>query len=260
MIFDCQIEPLDNLSKLALFDRHSVLIAGQSGTGKTFLSRQYANLLSINDFVLVQPKVADIREALDTSMQLQSPIVLSIENLDLGVAAAAYTLLKSFEDPAPNVYIVITCRNLKQVPDTIISRAAVVNTNIPREADLHNYTKSKDEAKFALLSDRLVYRCAKSFSDIDKVLAMTSDQVNYYESLVEMCTFKDSISNLVWTISHYKDNQPCDIELAIRAIMELMHNNFITKCGIECLRELSSNRIAQHAVLAKFLFNAKYCE
>ena len=260
MIFDCQVEPLTELRKLADANRQSLLIEGPSGCGKSYLSQQYANMMNISDFVSVSPKVADIREAIDSSVQLQSNVLLSIENLDLGVAAAAYTLLKILEEPLPNIYIVITVRNIRMIPDTIISRSAVVTANVPTYKDIDYYGRYKDELKFNNIKERLVWRCVRSFKDADDVLAMTPDQINYYESLSELCKFNDNVSSLIWTISHYKDNQPCSIELAMRAVVELMHNNFITKCGIECLRDLSTNRIAQHAVLAKFILNAKYCE
>lgn len=260
MIFDCEIHPLDELAELCRANRQSVLIEGRQGSGKTYLSQQYANMLLIDDFVSVSPKVSDIRDALDSCSQLQTRVMLCIENLDLGVAAAAYTLLKSLEEPSPNVYIVITCRNIKIIPDTIISRSAVISTGVPTLSDIDAYGRYKDELRYEIIKDRLVWRCARSFTDAENILAMTNDQIAYYESLADVCQFNDNISNLIWSISHYPDNQLCNIELAIRSIMELMHSRFITMCGIDCLKELSANRIAQHAVLAKFLFNAKYCE
>lgn len=260
MIFDCQVEPLTELDNLHKANRQSILIEGPSGCGKSYLAYQYANMLNISDIIAVQPKVADIREAIDSSMQLQTDVVLVIENLDLGVLAASYTLLKTLEEPLPHVYIVITARNIKYVPDTIISRSAVVTANIPLSRDLDNYAKHKDEIKYEQIKNRLVWKCAKSFTDADRIIQMNLDQISYYESLAEVCTFKDSVSNIIWTIGHYPNNEPCDLELSIRSIMELMHSSFVTRCGIECLRDLSSNRLAQHAVLAKFIFNAKYCE
>ena len=260
MIFSCQVEPLNELDKLSKVSRQSVLIEGPSGCGKSYLGHQYANMLDIRDFVSVAPKVSDIREALDSSAKLSTDVLLLVENLDTGVAAASYTLLKSLEEPQPNVFIVITCRNIKMIPDTIISRSAVISANIPLSRDLDDYGKLTDSLKYQTLKDRLVWKCCRSFLDVDEVFHMTPDQVNYYESLSQVCTFSDNISGLAWTLGHYADNSPCNVELAVRCIMELMHNTFITRCGVDCLNELSMNRIAQHAILAKFLFNAKYCE
>ena len=260
MVFDCQKVSLEELNRLSQVNRQSLLIEGPSGCGKSYLSQQYANMLGIDDFVSVEPKVNEIREALDSSLQVDNRVLLCIENLDQGVASAAYTLLKSLEEPQPNVYIVITCRNIKMIPDTIISRSAVITANSPLPKDIDAYGHMKDTLKYNNIKDRLVWRCVKSFSEADAVLQMSNDQIAYYESLSEVCKFNDNVSNIVWAISHYADNQSCNLELSIRSIMELMHNSFITQCGIDCLRDLSSNRIAQHAVLSKFVFNAKYCE
>ena len=117
-----------------------------------------------------------------------------------------------------------------------------------------------DMLKFNNVSSRLAWKCVRSFSDADDVLSMSSDEIQYYESLSELCKFKESVSSAVWKLGHYDSNKECNLELAIRSIIELMHNPFVTKCGIDCIRDLNRGRIAQHAVLAKFIFNAKFCE
>lgn len=260
MICKSQQETLEELKTLAASNRQSVMITGPAGSGKSYLAQQYANILHIDDYSAVDPKVSDIREALDSCLTISNKVLLEIKNLDLGVPAASYTLLKSLEEPSPHVYIVITCRNADHVPDTIISRSAVVNLGPPTMEDIDRYGRDKDTLKFNNVSSRLVWQCVRSFTDADDVLNMTIDEIEYYESLSELCKFKDSVSNLVWKLSHYDSNKECNLELAIRSVIELMHSPFITKCGIECIRDLNRGRIAQHAVLSKFVFNAKYCE
>lgn len=260
MQFNSQQEPIEELKKLASINRQSIIIEGPSGCGKSWLSKQYANMLNIDDFSEVNPKVAEIKEALEGCLSISNPVVLCIENLDLGVSAASYALLKSLEEPVPNLYIIITCRNIDGVPDTIISRSAVVSVGPPTNDDIDYYGENRDRLKFNNIKSRLVWQCVRSFTDADTALEMSPDEINYYESLSEMCHFKDSISNMTWAIGHYPSGKECNVELALRSIMELMHKPFITKIGIECIRELNLGRIAQHAVLAKFLFNAKYCE
>jgi len=255
-----QISAIEELNKLAQTNRQSVVIEGPSGSGKSYLGHQYANMLGVEDFITVVPKVSEVKEALDSTSVLGTKVLLMIENLDLGVAAASYALLKTLEEPTPNVYIVITCRNLLGIPDTIISRSAVVNVSPPTNQDIDNFGMEKDRLKFNNVSSRLVWQCVRSFTDAESVLSMTNSQIEYYESLSEVCQFKENVSNLVWKIGHYSDNSDCNLELAIRSIMELMHNPFITRCGIECIRDLNKGRIAQHAVLSRFVFNAKYCE
>lgn len=260
MVATSQKEALNELMNLALSNRQSILIVGPPGCGKSYISKQYANMLSVDDFSEIPPKVTEIREALDSCLSLSTPAVLAVENLDLGVPAASYTLLKSLEEPMPNVYIVITCRSADRVPDTIISRSAVVNVNPPTADDIDKYGREKDKLKFSNVASRLVWQCVRSYTDADAVLEMTPDEIEYYESLSEVCKFNDTVSNLVWKIGHYDSNKECNLELAIRSIIELMKKPFITKCGIDCIRDLNKGRIAQHAVLAKFVFNAKFCE
>lgn len=260
MKFKAQESAVAELNQLARVNRQSVLIVGPPGCGKSYLSKEYANMLRVTDFVSVAPKVSEVKEALDTCTALGSLVVLNVENLDTGVAAVSYALLKSLEEPSPNVYIILTCRSMQMIPDTIVSRSAIVDVVPPTNEDIDQYGAYTNRLKFNNVKERLVWQCVRSFSDANVVLEMENSEIDYYESLSELCQFKDNIANMTWAIGHYKSGKECNIELAIRSIMELMHKPFITQIGIECIKELNSGRIAQHAILAKFLFNAKYCE
>lgn len=260
MIANCQKVALSELNDLAQSGRQSILIEGPPGCGKSYLSRQFSNIQNISDFYQVAPKVADIREAMDACLSIKNPVVIEIDNLDTGVPAASYTLLKSLEEPLPNVYILVTCRNIQRVPDTIISRSAIVTVSPPTMSDIDNYGREKDLLKFNNVSSRLVWQCVRSFSDADQVLGMSLDEIMYYESLSEVCKFKDTVSNIIWKLSHYDSGSECNVELAIRSVIELMKNSFVTRCGIECITELNRGRMSPTAVLGKFVFNAKYCE
>lgn len=260
MLFRSQEESLEQLKRLASANRQSVLIEGPKGSGKSYLARQYSSMVQVDDFAVVAPKVNDIRDTINTCIANGTSIMLCIENLDLGVLASSYALLKFLEEPIEGVYIVVTCRNLNLIPDTIISRSAVVTTQSPRPDDLELYARNKNGSKYDLIKNRLVVKCCNSFADIEDVLDMTNAQLDFYDSLKDTCKFKDNVSTVVWNISHYDSNTACNVELAIRCIMEIMNTPFITKCGIDCLRDLSKSRIASHAILSKFIFNAKYCE
>lgn len=260
MISDSQKQPIADIKSLVASNRQSILIAGPAGCGKSYIVQQWANMMSVDDYVTVEPKVSSIRDALDNCLLIDNKVVIEIENLDSGVPAASYTLLKSLEEPSSHIYFAVTCRNANHVPDTIISRSAVIHVGPPTISDINNYGKDKDLMKYNNVCNSLVWKCARSFSDVDDILNMTLDEVQYYESLADLCKFNDSVSNLVWKLGHYDSNKECNLELAIRSVVELMHNPFVTKCGIDCIRDLTRGRIAQHAVLAKFVFNAKFCE
>lgn len=260
MNFICQQQPMKDLDALRLSDRHSILIEGPSGCGKTYLAMQYAKLLGISDFQIVEPKVDIIKSAVEECIQVNNPVVICIENLDTGVAAASYTLLKFLEEPTPNVYIIVTCRNMNNVPDTIISRSAVVIAAPPVESDLATYAISRDKTKFDLLKLSILWKCVRTFKDADIVLDMTQPQLDYFTNLTHIAKFSDSVSNLVWKISHYDDNSEAPVEIVLRYLMLLCNTPHIRRAGVSCLNDLASKRIASHAVLAKFIFEAKYCE
>ena len=260
MQFKSQVEALEQLKLLADSHRQSVLIEGPKGSGKSYLARQYSSMIEVEDFVTVSPKVTDIRDTINSCISNGTSVMLCIENLDLGVLSSSYALLKFLEEPIQGVYIVVTCRNVNLVPDTIISRSTVVTVQPPRRDDLELYARNADGAKYELIKSRLAVRCCNSFQDIDDVLKMNSSQLTYYDNLKDLCKFTDNVSTLVWNVSHYDSENECNVELSIRCIMEIMNNPFITRCGIDCLRDLSKARISSHAILSKFMFNAKYCE
>ena len=260
MIFKSQQEAIAQLETLSKVRRQSVLIEGPTGCGKSYLARQYANMLGVNDFVQIEPKVSDIREAMDSILNIENDIVICIENLDKGVLSASYTMLKTLEEPLPNLYIVITCTNRESIPDTIISRSAVVTAGPPTSDDIELYAASKDNGRLLQVKNTLVWSCVRSFKSADSVLGMNANQLAFYNDLKELCKFRDSVSNIVWKISHYDSNTSSDIELVIQCIMKICNSSFISRSGVNCLQELHKGRVAEHAVLSKFIFDAKYCE
>lgn len=260
MEFICQKSTVAELQSLADSDRHSILIEGPEGSGKTYLAKQYASMIGIRDFQICIPKVDAIKECTNTCLQLDTPIVLCIENLDLGVPAASYALLKILEEPSPNLYILITCRNINRVPDTIISRSAVIIAAPPVDIDISSYSLNKNSDRFKEINQTPLWNCVRTFHDADTVLNMTTDQFLYFETLREITKFNDSVSNIVWNLGHYSDNAETPLELVIRYIMEIMNTPYIHQKGIECIRDMAEGRVAKHAVLAKFAFECKYCE
>lgn len=260
MNFISQAKNIEELQKLANKDRHSVLIEGAPGSGKTYLARQYANMLGVQDFIIVPAKVNEIRETIDSCFQLDTRIVLCIENLDKGVVSSSYTLLKSLEEPAPNVYIIVTCQNSNRVPDTIISRSTIVSVSPPTTQDIDLFSRSVNPDRYMKLNQSLIWRCARTFSDAQTILSMSEDHINYILSLKDICNFHDSVSNIVWKLGHFEDKSETPLEIVVRYIMEIVGTNHVRSCGIECISDLLLGRIAHHAVLSKFIFECKYCE
>lgn len=261
MNFICQKQPLDQLNQLARGDRHSVLIEGPQGCGKNYLAKEYAKMLFVKDFQEIEPKVDDIRNTIVACYQINNPVVIVINNLDEGVVSASYSLLKFLEEPMPHVYIVVTCRNINKVPDTIISRSAVVTCSGPVDIDISSYALSKDENRFKQLQNSRLWRCVRTFNDVDTVFNLKPEYMEYFtQTIPELLKFKDSVSNIVWSLSHFSDNKETPIELVIRYIMETINTLHVRRAGIECIRDLSLKRLGNHAVLSRFAFEIKYTE
>lgn len=260
MNFVSQVSAIEQLNTLSKYRRQSVLIEGVKGCGKSYLARMYATMLGVEEFVSVTPKVSELRETIDQSISSEADVVVCIENLDCGVAGAAYTLLKFLEEPAPNIFVIITCRNMNMLPDTIMSRSAVVSVSHPLPQDIDLYAKAKDQTKYNLLQNNLLWKCVRSYSDADTVLGMNQTNLAYFSGLTELAQFKDSVSNIVWKLGHYEDNSETPVEIVIRYIIEILKTPTVVKAGVECITDLNSGRFAQHAVLSKFVFTAKYIE
>lgn len=260
MIFACQKAPLEQLQLYAASNRHSVLIEGPVGCGKTYMALQYAKMLDVVDFHVVEPTVQAIRDAIDECFKVDTPVVLCVENLDRGVPGASYTILKFLEEPASNIYIVVTCRNVNKVPDTIISRSVSVNAAPPIDSDIDLYARSKDVKKYNEISGALIWRCVRTFSDADIVLSMNASQLEYFRNLQDVAKFRDPISQTSWALQHYTDNTETPIELVIRYLMEICNSVTVRRAGISCLSDIAAGRVASHAAVAKFVLDCKYLE
>ena len=234
MNFNCQSAAISELQKLAKAGRQSILIEGFEGCGKSYLAGMYAQMLNCNDFVVVNPTISEVKATVDDCYQLNNRVVLCIENLDTGVVGASYALLKFLEEPYPDIFIVVTCRNLKRIPDTIISRSFVVTISNPTKSDIDEFARNKYPNRYNKVVGHSIWKCVR--------------------------TFKDTVANLTWKLGHFDDNSECPIELTMRYLMELNLSPFINKCCIDCIKDINQGRIAKHAALAKFCFDAKYCE
>lgn len=258
MRYICQDNSLAELTELSKSDRHSVLIEGPEGCGKSYLAHEYANLLGIHDFCIVKSDMDSVRDTIDSTITTNSKIVLCIENLDCGVVNVSYALLKFLEEPQNNIYIVVTCRNINKVPDTIISRSTVVTVSMPTSYDLYEYAKSLNN-NVDKLKNHVIWKCIKSFKDVDLVLSMTDNQLEYFESLTKLNFGKESVSNCAWKLMHYDDNTLTPINIVVTFLMEIYHKfPYIRKCCIDSLSDLDMKRIATHVIISKLCMELKY--
>ncbi len=256
MNFSNQIEAVNQLTAASQRKCRSIIIEGSICSGKTHLAKQYADMLGVDNFQIVNPKVQDIRDTIITCYELSSDIVVCIENLDTGVKAASNALLKFLEEPMNNVYIIVTCRNINYVADTIRSRSISITVSYPNMSDLDLYARSRDNFNIDI-PNHSIWKCVKTFSDIDMILDMTEEQIDYFYQVKEILSSNEAITNMAWKLQKFKDGKQIPISLMIRYIMNTS-NKEIWNLGYQCLKGLEQSSIPNHIVLHNFLFQYKY--
>ena len=260
MEFKCQKQAIDELKLLSKIRQHSIVIEGFKGSGKTYLAKMYCNMIGSNNFVVVPSNVNDIRQSIIKCFDIQSDVVICIENLDSGVLNASYALLKFLEEPSNNIFIIITCNNTNKVPDTILSRSTVVRINPPTSEDLSLFLQSYPEDKQDLLIDRSdIWLTIRNFVDINYYMNLKKlDYLDYFKTLLKSLTSNKPILDIVWSLNHYPDNVEIPISFVLKYIISNTSDDKIRRKGISCMNELDNFRIASHAILSKFVFDCKY--
>lgn len=262
MNLSCQVTCLSLLKQYAETDRHSVLIEGSTGCGKSYCVQVFAQLLAVDDVIVVPPTVSEVKAAIDSCYNTEQRLLLCIDNLDKGVAGASYALLKFLEEPKQNVYVVVTCNSSYSVPSTILSRSVVATIGQPTSLDFAAYAKNRDENKYLMLHTHAVWAGIRSFQDIDYIYAMTASQQEYFNNLHDLIQSnklsKDSVSSIMWLLGHYPDNAETNLVFVMQFLLGQKLDAYMQKVCIHCLTDLQKARIASHVVLAKLAMELKY--
>lgn len=259
MDFLNQKEALQSLQEYASKNRQSILISGPDGCGKSYLAKQYAKMLNISDFQIVTARMDTIREALTACYTLTNNVVVCIENLDLAVSGVSYALLKFIEEPKSNVYIVVTCRNIRQIPDTIVSRCVTIDVPPIISSDLTEYAKTKYPNEYKSIENNTkLWQCVSSIPDMKLLFELSSEQIAYFQEISGLINASTSVSNIVWKLQNFPDKKPTPVQIVIRYLM--YSNQRWQKYCIECLNTLSIGRLGVHAVVSKLVMQLKYTE
>lgn len=243
---------LERLRYIAKNDNHSVLISGIRGCGKTYLASCFAKMKNIDTFHSVQPKISEIRNALDDSYSLDDNQVICIENLDDGVVAASQALLKYLEEPRKNTYVIITCVNEASLTNTIPSRSISVHVNPPSDKDLSAYLHRvcPDPKR---VEGSVAFESCKSISDVKYLSTLDYTKVRYYDKFATNAFFKKSTDSVLWELTHYEDNSKCDPVLALRCVLAGECDYNLKLNALDSLIVLESKRCSEYSVLGNFV-------
>lgn len=258
MIFKNQLSALEDIEKCIQSDRHSIIITGPEGSGKVYLANDFARKHNIENVVSVSPKVEDVRSFIGSSYSFDERVLGIFENLDNGHVSSCYSLLKFLEEPTANSYIVITCSNIRNIPDTLISRSFVIHVSAPTSSDIVEYAQSLNLDKYLEFSTRLSWKVLRSFEDVNALFNMPQDRIEYLEHISDIMKDCTNVSSLSWALTHYKDNSELPLQLSIRYIMCTCKDPYKLKVCLDALNDIDSKRIAVSSIAAKVAFEFRY--
>ena len=109
-----------------------LIVGGETGENiKTLVKKLRAKPIEFS-----VSKVEDVRELNSfTSLLVASPQAIILRNIENSTSEALNALLKNLEEPAENIFYILTCQNLSQVLPTIVSRCEIVKIKNPRLPD-----------------------------------------------------------------------------------------------------------------------------
>lgn len=238
---------------------HSVLIYGPNGSGKTHLAKQYAEMLGIRSFVELEPNVNTVRQAIADLYMSDAPTVICIENLDCGVKDVSNALLKFVEEPPDNVYIVITCRDVRKIPDTIHSRCKRIGIERMDMQDILMYAESKDKMRLQTIKGiPYMYEAIESTRDIDYLYGMEFAKLQELSTLPQQFGSKESASRISWKVQRFGDGTKVYLSFLIRMVLRYTNVSAVKLRCIRCLQDIDAKLMPEHIILMKFIMDLKY--
>lgn len=259
-----QNESMKKLQIAANADFHSLIIAGSPGCGKTYLANQYSKLLNIKNVNYIESSISDVKNIMFDVYHQTDKMLFIIENLDTGLVQVSYALLKLMEEPPDSVYIIVTCRNIDKIPDTLISRSYVIHMQPMGTMELSKYMQDNYQNLYRLVIKYELMPCIKSISDIKQLNEYDESKIRYlsdlYLHLHNILTSKrllrsTTVYSLSWKLTRFEDNSTIPVKLMFQILLCRFYNYpDICRIILDCVSDLESGRIAEYIVLQKFLF------
>lgn len=256
MVLSNQVSAIETLKSLSTRKVRSVLICGPCGCGKSYLSNLYAKFLGIANVQCIDTKMSNIRNFIDIVAGTITPTVAIIDNLDLAHSSVCEAVLKTIEEPNPNLYIVVNCRSVSMIPTTISSRCTTVSVPGMNISDIEALVKPLDTNAYLRVQSTDIYTTVKSISDMTVLMDLSQENLAELCNLYQMVITASPVSDIVWKLQKFKDGSPVPTHLVIRHIM--LNYPMYTALCVECLRDLERSSVSTHATISMLVFNIKY--
>lgn len=259
MDFKFQEAAIQQLQSLSATNVRSVLIEGCKGSGRRYLAKLYAELLSIPDCVIIEPTVSSISEIRSfCEYNPESPILVCIHDLETGVLGASYALLKFLEDSIGSAYLVITTSSVYNLLDTIVSRCMVVSLGSPSPSDIEAYLSTKDVVPSKQVKLSCFEHCISNFNDVEILVDLNETNLDYLKSCSNILYTKDTISTKLWNLMHFPDNSDIPISFMLKYLLKTCKSQRMRKHILNTIKDIESFNLPIHVILSKMLLECKY--
>ena len=255
-MFNNQKTALAEIKSLAQSEIRSILISGSSGCGKTYLAKVLSDTRKCDDFIIVDPKMQDVREAM-YDIRSDSRYTICIENLDTGVTGVSNAILKFVESPKENVTVVITCRRRDLILETIRSRCTEVRVSPLSKQDLEEYVTNRYPAFQKVISIDDVWSAVTSTTDIDWLSKLTDSQLRVFPELFGVAMSASPVNTITWKLSKFSDGTAIDPNFMMKYLMKASKDPRISDIFRRCLDDMDMS-IPYHAALANAVISIKY--
>ena len=254
-MFEKNNQAIEMLKMLSKSKSQSIVISGMSGSGKTYCAKLYHKYMKTDDFALVDPKMQDIRDLLEN---IQTSSTVCIENIDCGVQGVSQAVLKFVETPPTGIYIIVTCRKLDSIPETILSRCAKVELPPVSQSDLVEYTKQKYPANYEQIHRKQdIWKSITNIHDIDWLCTLTERQLDEISGLYQIATGASAVSSIVWKLQNLSDSTKINTEFVLKYLMQNSKNPRYQDIFRRALDDMEM-RIPAHAALSHAIMQVKY--
>ena len=254
MEFQNQKSAMFELRHLASADCHSILLHGVAGCGKSWLSKKYQAFINATDFIQLDAKMQDIKDFISTVNLYDTKSVVCIENIDCGVDGVSQAILKLLEEPPENIYLIVTARYAKNVPNTILSRVSTVFIPRFKFDDLMLYAKEKHGMKAESMKEDLSIFC-KNPNDVDFIMSLSPSDLDYLKNLSDHINSKNPVATTVWKIQSLPSGTKIPIDFIIRSLYYGIGERF-KPIVLQYESDIDSG-VPNHVILSAMILNIK---